>query len=111
MRRSHSVEVRHRVDGGTDDFGNTVRSWSDWSVHVVYGWGAPTTEEPVYAGHDRELVEVLLLVPPEFPHVGHRDQVKLDGEVFEAIGSSQMFTANPFGWNPGGTVNLRRVVG
>ena len=76
----------------------------------MYGWGAPQTSEPKLAGHDREIVEVELLVPPGF-ECSARDRMVLDGVEFEVIGGVEMFDHNPFGWNPGGIVNLKAVNG
>lgn len=104
--------VGHRVwAGGVEDaWGNTVSGWADPVEKRVYGWGAPATSEPKVAGHNRDVVELELLVPPGFECSPH-DRMVLDSLEYEVIGGVEMFDHNPFGWNPGGIVNLRRVSG
>nr|DAW17871.1 MAG TPA: Minor capsid protein [Caudoviricetes sp.] len=104
--------VGHRIysAGAEDDWGNTVSGWSDPVDKPVYGWGAPVTSEPKLAGHDRDVVEIELLVPPGF-ECSPRDRMVLDGDEYEVIGGTEMYDHNPFGWNPGGVVNLRAVSG
>ncbi len=105
------VDVREVIDGPPDDFGVPTTDWSPWTSHPVYGWGAPATAEPKLAGHDRQVVDVELLVPPSFPALSHRAQARLDGAEFDVIGEVERYDHSPFGWNPGGLLNLRRVVG
>lgn len=105
--------VGHRVwseDGSYDDHGNPAEDWSAPVVKAVYGWGAPNGDEPKMAGHDRVTVQVELLVPPGFV-CSPRDRILLDGVEHEVIGPVESYDHNPFGWNPGGVVNLRRVEG
>ncbi|WP_341258219.1 hypothetical protein [Gordonia malaquae] len=104
--------VGHCVYSGTGEnaHGDPFESWSVPVSKPVYGWGAPQTSEPKLAGHDREIVEVELLVPPGF-ECSHRDRMVLDGVEFEVIGGVEMFDHNPFGWNPGGVINLKAVNG
>ena len=35
----------------------------------------------------------------------------LDGDEYEVIGGPEMYDHNPFGWNPGGVINLKAVSG
>lgn len=104
--------VGHRAFSadGTDAHGNPTEVWAGPVERPVYGWGAPQSSEPKLAGHDREVVDVELLVPPGF-ECSHRDRMVLDGVEHEVIGGPEMFDHSPFGWNPGGVVNLRRVSG
>lgn len=104
--------VGHRVfgEGVEDDLGNPVESWSPPVIKPVYGWGAPQSSEPKTAGHNREVVEVELLVPPGFS-CSARDRMVLDGVEFDVIGAPEHYDHNPFGWNPGGVVNLKVVSG
>lgn len=104
--------VGHRVfdPSAEDAHGNPVEHWLPAVPKPVYGWGAPQTSEPKLAGHDREIVEVELLVPPGF-ECSHRDRMVLDGVEFEVVGGVEMFDHNPFGWNPGGVINLKAVSG
>lgn len=102
--------VGHRVwsEDGEDAHGNPIAGWSTPVTKPVYGWGAPSGDEPKIAGVDRVEVEVELLVPPEF-QCDRKDRIVLDGDEFEVVGPMEMFDHNPFGWNPGGVVNLRSV--
>lgn len=76
----------------------------------VYGWSTPFTTEPKLAGHDRVIVDVELLVPPGFPSAPG-SVIDLPVGQFEVIGEIQDYTRGPFGWEPGGVVNLRRITG
>lgn len=105
-----SVGHRRYDSTATDAHGNDIDFWFPEVPKPVYGWGAPQSDEPKLAGHDREVVEVELLVPPGF-ECSHRDLMVLDGVEFEVIGDPEMFDHSPFGWNPGGVVNLRKVNG
>lgn len=87
-----------------------AESWTPPVTKQVYGWGAPTSSEPKLAGHDRDIVEIELLVPPGF-ECGARDRIVLDGVEFDVIGEPQHYDHNPFGWNPGGVINLKAVNG
>jgi hypothetical protein len=102
--------VGHRAYSAAeiDAHGNAVPSWSEPVQKSVYGWGAPDTSEPKVAGYERVVVEVELLVPPGF-QCQSRDRMVLDGVEYEVIGMPEMFDHNPFGWNPGGVINLRAV--
>lgn len=112
FQATHTVAVREFVDGDVDDMGVPAEGWTTWVNHQVYGWGAPTSSEPKTAGHDRELVDIELLVPPNFPSLSHRAQVRLyGGDIFDVIGSVERYDHSPFGWDPGGVVNLKRVIG
>lgn len=94
----------------TDDFGNPIKAWAAPVTKQVYGWGAPQGDEPKLAGHDRVVVQVELLVPPGF-ECASQDRMVLDGIEYEAVGPVESYDHNPFGWNPGGVVNLVKVDG
>ena len=97
--------------GTEDDWGNIAAEWGNPVVKAVYGWGAPQGSEPKTAGHERVVVEVELLVPPDFGAVSPKDRMVLDGVEYEVIGPIESYDHNPFGWNPGGVVNLKAVTG
>lgn len=109
----YTVDLSLRMDeGGFDELGDPIEQYADWVTGLpVYGWSPPDSSEPKLAGHEREVVDLELYVPPSFPEVTHRDQVRIRGEVFAAVGSIERLDGNPFIWNPGGVVNLRKVVG
>lgn len=108
--------VGHRayVEGAVDDLGMPAVAWEDPVPKQVYGWGAPTSSEPhlidTAVGHDRDVVELELLVPPGFS-CDPRDRMVLDGVEYDVVGQPEMSDHNPFGWNPGGVVKLRAVNG
>ena len=114
------VGHRSRMSSGTDALGNTTSQWAEPEPRRVYGWGAPHGTEPKTVGHDRDVVEIELLVPPDYISQPG-DRVVLDFDVasydpdtaveYDVIGAAEMYTANPFGFDPGGVVNLRRVNG
>ncbi|QSL99754.1 head-to-tail stopper [Gordonia phage Ecliptus] len=103
--------VGHRVYAAdsVDEYGNAEEGWGAPIEKPVYGWGAPQGVEPKVAGHERVEVEVELLVPPDFGAVSSRDRVILDGVEYDVIGPTESFDHNPFGWNPGGVINLKVV--
>mgnify|MGYP001439631734 CR=1 FL=1 len=117
---AHTVGHREYLASATEDaHGNPIATWAPPVTRRVYGWGAPTTSEPKLAGYTREVVEIELLVPPGYSS-SHRDRVILDFDEeswtedagipeHEVIGGPEMYDHNPFGWNPGGVVNLRKV--
>lgn len=74
----------------------------------VYGW-APTSEternEAAMAG--RTISELTLYTPDT--DWSANDKIVVDGESYEAIGGPQNFNHGPFGYQPGCTLNLRRV--
>lgn len=102
--------VGHRVwsEGAENDLGEVASGWGDPIARPVYGWGAPAGDEPKIVGEERVTADVELLVPPGF-ECSPRDRMVLDGVEYEVIGAPEMYDHNPFGWNPGGVVNLRRI--
>ena len=76
----------------------------------MYGWEVPRTAEPLVTGHDRVTVDVSMFVPPSF-QIRPADRVDLEGRVYEVIGESEDAGNGPFSFNPGATVQLRRVEG
>lgn len=97
-------------EGDLDAHGNPVKSWSDPVSVRVYGWGPPQSVEPKLAGHDRVVVDLEVLVPPEFT-CGPHDRVVVNGETFDVVGRVEDYSGSPFGWNPGGVLNLHRTEG
>lgn len=100
-----------------NDLGNEVPDWGPEVTVPVIGWGAPETTEPGpsnsvdgTASQARQMIDIVLYVPPGFQSSG-LDRFRLDGMLFEAFGAVQQYDHNPFGWSPGGVVNLRRIEG
>ena len=112
-------EVGHHVytdSAVMDDYGEltpvfTPAKDAPGTSYKVFGWSVPSSREPAVAGHDRLVVDVQLLAPPDFP-AGPYDLIDIpDLGQFQVIGLAEKNDANPFGWNPGMTVNLRKVSG
>lgn len=104
-----TLEVKRQTEV-EDPFGNIVSSWSDPEPVKVYGWEVPTTDEPNLAGHDRVIVDLLVLTPPSAA-IGAHDRVVVMGREFEVIGEVEDAGNGPFGFDPGARVKLRRVEG
>lgn len=104
-----SVGVCTFQEGGRDSHGKPIQSWSDPVYVKVYGWSEPTLEEAAVLFHDREIVDLRVLVPAGFT-VGSMDRVVVEGDSYDVVGKSD-FTHGPFGYQPGGVVNLRRATG
>jgi hypothetical protein len=96
--------------GSYDAHGNPVDSWAAPVQQRVIGWYVPVAIEPKVAGRDAVVVDLALMVPPDFI-IGPLDRVTVAGNSFEVIGYPEDYTHGPFGFNPGLVVNLKRVEG
>lgn len=105
-----TVEVKRWVSSGFDSHNNPIEGWSTPEPVRVYGWEVPRTAEPLVTGHDRVTVDVSMFVPPGMDIAAH-DRVILDGRTFEVVGEIEDAGNGPFAFNPGATVQLRRVEG
>lgn len=114
----HTIGVHVRSDGAEDELGIPAVVYTPpldepGAEALVIGWAVPSSTEPAVAGHDRVAVDVVLGVPPGFT-LGAHDVVDLPyGPLgqYEVVGEVRGAEGNPFGWNPGGEVGLRRVEG
>lgn len=114
----HKIGVHVRSDGAEDELGIPAVVYTPpldepGTDRDVIGWVVPASTEPAVAGHDRVAVDVVLGVPPGFV-LGAHDVVDLPygpGGQFEVVGEVRETAGNPFGWVPGGEVNLRRLDG
>lgn len=101
--------------GGKDNRGRPLGKLGAPTTEWVYGWNSPRSSEPVVVGAERDVVDVQLLVPPAFKPVGPRDYVTLPpltgGPRYRVLGYIEDFNHGPFGWQPGGVINLQRVEG
>jgi hypothetical protein len=80
----------------------------------VYGWYTPAFDDPFVASHpDRVNISVLLLTPPGFsPTDGSLiDLPSGPAGRFEVAGGTRDYNHGPHGFQPGGVVALRKVVG
>lgn len=88
------------------------------TVLRVYGWGPPLAlrgagESRPMEAQERVVVDIELLVPPDFPAT-ERDLIDLPSGPagqFEVIGVPNDYSKGPFGWQPGKVINLRKVDG
>lgn len=96
-----------------DDYGNTTEAWADPEEEKVFGISFPQSEEFWGEGPNRIVIESVLLVPRDYP-AQEKDRFYLPrypGKTYEAVGIVEDAEGNPFGWNPGGRIKLRRVHG
>lgn len=103
----------HRVyseAGGKDDHGNAIESWAT-AVDVPAVWWSVSSAEPVVVGHDRVVVDKLIVVASSLA-VSPHDRMILGGEEYEVLGEAGDFDHGPSirraGRKP---LNLRRVEG
>jgi hypothetical protein len=119
-----TVVKKSYIVGAMSNSGNQKDTWGPPTEHAVYGWGPPeskaqiTEAKAVYVDGTRFMVELALMVPPGFVS-NNRDHFILNVtledyeaadpdsfEVYRQIGPLESYEFNPFGWNPGGVVNL-----
>lgn len=93
-----------------DDLGNLTDEWAT-AVEEPAIWWTPSsvaTSEQKMAGHDRIVVDLVLVVDSATV-VGPRDHAVIEGREFEVIGYPEDFDHGPW-WRPGlQPVNLRRI--
>ncbi|UJQ86178.1 head-to-tail stopper [Gordonia phage GiKK] len=97
---------------GRDQYNNTIDTWAEGVERKIYGANDPETSEDSAAGPDRTVITRKLLIPPG-QRYAPRDRVVLadePGHTYEVEGTNSD-GHNPYGWNPGGTVIVRRVDG
>ncbi|CAM4134719.1 Head-to-tail stopper [Nocardia ninae] len=106
------VQSRRFSEGPEKDArGNLIKKWAAPFAQPAIAFGPPQSAEPKLAGHDRTVVELELFVPSGFV-AGHQDKQTLpDGSVWSVIGPIEDYTKGPWGFAPGGVVNLKRVEG
>lgn len=110
IQAKRTVHIQRWESEGRDAHNNPIEGWSDPEPVRVYGWEVPRTAEPLVTGHDRVVVEMSMFVPPG-TDIGAHDRVILDDRLFEVIGEVEDAGNGPFAFNPGATVQLRRVEG
>ena len=112
--------LRYEVDwyyfnpsASKDELGNEVETWQPPVARKVIGW-VPETSVKYGEFEQREVVDVLLLVPPDFTY-SKRDRVDLRGdtdELYWCVGGDDYSYTSPFtAWKPGSTIRLRVVKG
>lgn len=106
----HTVLTEAFTPGAKDPHGNPIDAWAAPAAQRVIGWAPPSSADPKLAGHDRVVVDIELLAPPEFV-AGPKDLITLNGKTFSVIGYPEDTDGNPYPWHPGMVVNLQRVEG
>lgn len=111
--RRYAVYWHSYAGVGFDAYQNEVERWNSPQKRMIFGINLPDSTEPLGDGRNRMVVDRILLVPPNFS-CQEKDRVELTDEptiLYEVIGVQASAHRNPFGWNPGGTVMIRRVDG
>lgn len=102
----------HRVyseTGGQDAHGNDVPAWAS-PVNVPALWWSPTSDEPTVVGHDRVVVDVVMVVDSGLT-VSPHDQMVLGGQTYEVIGEPEDYDHGPYSMPGRKPVNLKRTDG
>ena len=103
-----TVSLLTTSEGPDDSHGNPTTEWVE-EVRPVIGWGAPRGREPKVAGVSALVVDLELFVPPDWSSKD-TDLVVVDGLQYEQVGPVEDYSHGPFGFKPGGVVNLHRAV-
>ncbi len=111
--RRCTIPVLHEVYSesvAVDAHNNPIEGWAPPVEVRVFGWEPPKSTEPVVAGHDRVIVELLMYAPQSMNAQAH-DRVRINGKQYEVIGEDSDPNNNPF-FIPGMvSLQLRRVEG
>lgn len=106
MEALWEVSVYPYTGGARNEYGNVIDSWATTPVQKeVYGWSPAGTNESTASRHT-VTADVELLVPPGFT-LDSRDHVQILGVTYEVQGEVEDYNHGPFGFTPGGRVNLR----
>lgn len=97
--------------GSVDELGNQVDTWQSPVTRKVIGW-IPGSSMEYGEFEGREVVDVLLLVPPGFNYT-KRDRADIgDGSLYYCVGGDDYSHTSPFtAWKPGSTIKLKAVKG
>lgn len=105
----HVIEVRDRVQGQTDAFGNEVVGWSTWRSLSVMGWAQVISSEPKTVGTDRVVIDLEIYSPTT---VAASSQLRFpDGKVGEVVGEPMDCNRGPWDYQPGYVLRCRYVNG
>lgn len=100
------------IPGDDDGLGNEEPTFGPPVTQRIQGYYMPSVYEQLGQYVSREIVDVLMFVPPDFVG-GPRDQYSIPGQPgkFEQIGHVRDYTKGPYGFKPGMLVELKRVTG
>ncbi|WKW85136.1 head-to-tail stopper [Gordonia phage Horseradish] len=113
MKARYPISYEVYTGEGQDGYGNTEDSWAPSVPRKIYGANQPVSNEDVTAGPNRLVVTRVLLIPKNQTW-NPRDRVTLPDEpgfTYQVEGVAGDGRRNPYRWNPGGTVTVRRVDG
>lgn len=115
MKARHPVKHLPYTGVGSDDYNNEVETWGDPIDRKCYGFNFPDSSEPITEGHNRLVVDRVMLTPKGWvDQVTDQDRFINPDEpdtLYQVEGVPGSAKYNPFGWHPGGVVLLRRVDG
>lgn len=99
--------------GAKDELGNEQPTWGEGVQRKVVGW-VPGSAMQYGEYQGREVIDVLLLVPPNFAYT-KQDRVDLPDNtdnLYWVTGGDDYSHTSPFtAWKPGSTIKLRLVEG
>lgn len=94
----------------TDAYGNEVDTWGPGQSKKFVTFNNPQTTEPKIVGHERDVVDLELVVLADFGRVSAKDRMVIDGDTYDVIGRPEDYTRNPFRRDFGcRVINLRLV--
>lgn len=96
---------------GEDDYGNVVQGWDEAETLYIHGANSPISSENPTRGASFSIVTRVMHLPKTFA-LSPFDKITLrdePGYEYSVEGVQSQGTRNPFGWDPGGTVTVRRV--
>ncbi|MFC9769511.1 hypothetical protein [Rhodococcus jostii] len=103
----YTAGVRTYTPAAPDAHNNPAETYAA-PVEVAAIWWPGGSSEPAVPGHDRVIVDLVLVVAST-TSIGPYDRVMVGGKEFEVIGYPEDFDHGPW-WQPGCTpVNLRAV--
>ena len=96
MRRiTATLEIRPRVDGEVDRYGNPKRSYGPPVPWPVFAVAPRPTEEPGEAARDVVISGLQVFAPIDGPEPGPHDRVGYNGVTYEVIGEVARWDNNP----------------
>lgn len=107
---TQTIGLRKHQRGARDAHGNTVESWANPIPIGVYSVAPASSTEPFEAGREAVITGLTILAPPN-TDVSRLDVLVVNGEEWAVEGDIANWGQGAFGWNPGLSINLKRVGG